>query len=97
MCLDFSLKAYAAHSSQSLEAASKAVVADEDVSDQVKTLSERLSAALLNIRAKEELVKQHAKVAEEAVSGIACSKSIFTRSVWDFLHEFSKHRTLFSI
>ncbi|KAL6521492.1 hypothetical protein OROGR_018061 [Orobanche gracilis] len=33
------------------------------------TLSERLSEALLNISAKENLVKQHAKVAEEAVSG----------------------------
>ncbi|KAI3697231.1 hypothetical protein L6452_30096 [Arctium lappa] len=34
-----------------------------------KTLSEKLSEALLSINAKEELVKQHAKVAEEAVSG----------------------------
>ncbi|XP_042488642.1 filament-like plant protein isoform X2 [Macadamia integrifolia] len=37
--------------------------------DDVKSLKEKLSAALLNINAKEDLVKQHAKVAEEAVSG----------------------------
>lgn len=36
----------------------------------MKILSDKLSEALLNIRAKEDLVKQHAKVAEEAVSGI---------------------------
>lgn len=71
MFLGLSLQASAAHSSQSLEVTSKAVVADEGESDRVKTLSEKLSAALLNISAKEELVKQHAKVAEEAVSGIA--------------------------
>ncbi|KAK4773509.1 hypothetical protein SAY87_028528 [Trapa incisa] len=65
-------QAYAAQSSshsQSLEVTSKAIVADEDVNGRVKTLSDKLSAALLNISAKEELVKQHAKVAEEAVSG----------------------------
>lgn len=37
--------------------------------DTVKRLTEKLSAALLNISAKEDLVKQHARVAEEAVSG----------------------------
>ncbi|MQL79394.1 hypothetical protein Taro_011828 [Colocasia esculenta] len=37
--------------------------------DTVKCLAEKLSAALLKIRAKEDLAKQHAKVAEEAVSG----------------------------
>lgn len=35
----------------------------------MKTLSDKLSEALLNIHAKEDLVKQHAKVAEEAVMG----------------------------
>lgn len=34
-----------------------------------KILAEKLSAALSNIKAKEDLVKQHAKVAEEAISG----------------------------
>ncbi|XP_077248810.1 filament-like plant protein [Tasmannia lanceolata] len=41
----------------------------DEVNDNVKSLTEKLSAALLNISAKEDLVKQHAKVAEEAVSG----------------------------
>nr|KYP38397.1 Filament-like plant protein 3 [Cajanus cajan] len=40
----------------------------EEVAD-VKILTDKLAAALLNISAKEDLVKQHAKVAEEAVSG----------------------------
>ena len=31
---------------------------------------DKLSAALVNISAKEDLVKQHAKVAEEAVAGM---------------------------
>ena len=38
----------------------------------MKTLTDKLAAALLNTSAKEDLVKQHAKVAEEAVSGIYC-------------------------
>lgn len=42
---------------------------DTEVDKTVKRLTEKLSAALLNISAKEELVKQHARVAEEAVSG----------------------------
>ncbi|KAI3415074.1 uncharacterized protein J3R85_015538 [Psidium guajava] len=65
------LKAYPVHSSQSQEVTSKVAVAvaDEEVGEGMRTLSEKLSAALLNISAKEELVKQHAKVAEEAVSG----------------------------
>ncbi|KAK1551571.1 hypothetical protein Q3G72_000583 [Acer saccharum] len=60
---------YPTHSSQSPEVTSKAVTADVEASDNVKTLAEKLSGALLNISAKEDLVKQHAKVAEEAVSG----------------------------
>ncbi|KAK4761003.1 hypothetical protein SAY87_005896 [Trapa incisa] len=63
-------QAYAAHTTQSPELTSKAVASDdEDANDRLKTLSERLSDALLNIQAKEELVKQHSVVAEEAVSG----------------------------
>ncbi|KAJ6990986.1 hypothetical protein D5086_015252 [Populus alba] len=60
---------YPIHNPQSPEVTSKAVLTDEDLSDNVRTLTEKLSAALLNISAKEELVQQHAKVAEEAVSG----------------------------
>lgn len=37
--------------------------------DTVRILTDKLSAALRKVRAKEDLVKQHAKVAEEAVSG----------------------------
>ncbi|XP_056168600.1 filament-like plant protein 3 isoform X2 [Syzygium oleosum] len=62
-------QAYPTHSSLSQEVTSKVAVADDEVGEDVRTLSEKLSAALLNISAKEELVKQHAKVAEEAVSG----------------------------
>lgn len=42
---------------------------EREVNETVKSLTERLSAALSTIIAKEELVKQHAKVAEEAVAG----------------------------
>ncbi|XP_009416908.2 filament-like plant protein 3 [Musa acuminata AAA Group] len=42
---------------------------DGEVIQTVKRLTEKLSAALLNISAKEDLVNQHAKVAEDAVSG----------------------------
>ncbi|KAL6992989.1 hypothetical protein U1Q18_011104 [Sarracenia purpurea var. burkii] len=51
------------------EVTSKSIPTDEELNDSAKTLTEKLSAALVNIRAKENLVKQHAKVAEEAVSG----------------------------
>lgn len=61
-------QASATISSQSLEVTSKAVPVDEE-NNNVRSLTEKLSAALMNISAKEELVKQHAKVAEEAVSG----------------------------
>lgn len=37
----------------------------------MKGLTEKLSAALVNVSAKEDLVTQHAKVAEEAVAGIS--------------------------
>ncbi|KAK4381697.1 Filament-like plant protein 3 [Sesamum angolense] len=53
---------------QSPEVTSKAAPPGDELNDSVKALSEKLSEALLNIRSKEDLVKQHAKVAEEAVS-----------------------------
>lgn len=62
-------QAYPNHISHSPEVTSKVASSDEEVTDSVKSLKEKLSAALLNISAKEDLVKQHAKVAEEAVSG----------------------------
>lgn len=59
---------------QSPEVTCKASPSDEQIlNESLKTLSEKLSQALLNIRAKEELVNQHAKVAEEAVSGTILS------------------------
>lgn len=58
------------HNTQSPEVTSKAVASAEDVNDSVKSLMDKLSAALVNISAKEDLVKQHAKVAEEAVAGM---------------------------
>ncbi|XP_010909893.3 uncharacterized protein, partial [Elaeis guineensis] len=52
---------------QSPEVSSKNDVTE--VNETVKSLTEKLSAAFLNISAKEDLVKQHAKVAEEAILG----------------------------
>lgn len=37
--------------------------------DEIKELNDKLSAANSEMTTKEDLVKQHAKVAEEAVSG----------------------------
>lgn len=54
---------------QSLEVGSKSDPRQSEDNHGVKTLSEKLEEALATINAKEELVKQHAKVAEEAVSG----------------------------
>ncbi|CAL9219677.1 unnamed protein product [Arabidopsis halleri] len=55
--------------SQSPELISKQVTREEEATADIKILTERLSAALLNVSLKEDLAKQHAKVAEEAVSG----------------------------
>lgn len=64
------LKASPINNAQSPEVTSKTLSGDEDVNDSIKSLTERLSAALVNVGAKDDLVKQHAKVAEEAVAGI---------------------------
>lgn len=55
--------------STSPEVMSEAASNEEAVTD-VKILKEKLSAALLSISVKEDLIKQHANVAEEAISGI---------------------------
>ncbi|XP_027341931.1 filament-like plant protein isoform X2 [Abrus precatorius] len=68
---------YPAQAALSPEVTSKAVPNEEEIStpkkskevSDVKILTDKLAAALLNISAKEDLVKQHAKVAEEAVTG----------------------------
>lgn len=57
------------NNAQSPEVTSKIV--NREVHETVKSLNEKLSAALSSISAKEDLVKQHAKVAEEAVAGIS--------------------------
>uniref|UniRef100_A0ACD5YKU7 Uncharacterized protein n=4 Tax=Avena sativa TaxID=4498 RepID=A0ACD5YKU7_AVESA len=54
---------------QSLESYTSLNVRDEENKDTVKSLNEKLAAALLTISDKEDLVKQHAKVTEEAVAG----------------------------
>ncbi|KAK7301378.1 hypothetical protein RJT34_12241 [Clitoria ternatea] len=44
-------------------------VKEGDTNVGLRNMSEKLSAALMNVNAKEDLVKQHAKVAEEAIAG----------------------------
>ncbi|CAI0403986.1 unnamed protein product [Linum tenue] len=59
-------------SSAAAAAPAQSDVPDEQVDNydgDLKALRDKLSAALLNLRAKDDLVTQHAKVAEEAVSG----------------------------
>lgn len=77
------------HNIQSPEVTSKAAPEDE-LDDSVKTLSEKFSEAILNIDAKEDLIKQHAKVAEEAVSGI----SVYV-SFYDIFYLFGRFRFIF--
>ncbi|KAI3523941.1 hypothetical protein L1887_02465 [Cichorium endivia] len=60
---------YSNQSSLSPDVTSKAEPPPEELEGGIKTLSEKLSAALVNISIKEDLVKQHSKVAEEAVEG----------------------------
>ncbi|KAI3695663.1 hypothetical protein L1987_78662 [Smallanthus sonchifolius] len=57
---------YSNQSSQSPEVTSKD---EEEVESSIKALSRKLSEALVNISIKEEMVKEHSKVAEEAVEG----------------------------
>ncbi|MBA0567832.1 hypothetical protein Golob_005366, partial [Gossypium lobatum] len=63
---------------KSPEVSSKASAVPEEVNDSIRSLTEKLSAALVNVSAKEDLVKQHAKVAEEAIAGI-------TLQVWELV------------
>ncbi|KAF1002862.1 filament-like plant protein [Apium graveolens] len=63
------LKEYSNLFSQSPEVTTKFAVPNGEVNDGIKILTEKLSAALVNVGAKEDLVKQHANVAEEAIAG----------------------------
>ncbi|XP_044965661.1 filament-like plant protein isoform X1 [Hordeum vulgare subsp. vulgare] len=56
-------------SPKSPEVASKEAQPQDSSNVEVKVLSERLSSVVSDIRAKDDLVKQHSKVAEEAVLG----------------------------
>lgn len=64
------LKEFPDHDKQSPEVTSKAASIDDESKESLRCLTEKLSAALVNVSAKEDLVKQHAKVAEEAIAGI---------------------------
>lgn len=69
---------------------------------QVKDLNEKLSAAYLEISSKENLVKQHAKVAEEAVSGripstqLSSLSSLYNLSISLYLHPIMQIRAIIS-
>ncbi|XP_060198036.1 filament-like plant protein isoform X2 [Lycium barbarum] len=63
------IKEFADHEKQSPEVTSKAATIDDESNESLRCLTEKLSAALVNVSAKEDLVKQHAKVAEEAIAG----------------------------
>ncbi|KAI3821154.1 hypothetical protein L1987_08711 [Smallanthus sonchifolius] len=65
--------------SQSPEVTSKVSTDNSEVNDSFKSLTDKLSAALVNVGAKEDLVKQHAKVAEEAVAGWEKAESEVTK------------------
>ncbi|XP_062202200.1 filament-like plant protein 1 [Phragmites australis] len=54
---------------QSVEPYVSSNVRDEAVKETMKSLNDKLFAALLTVRSKEDLVKQHARVTEEAVAG----------------------------
>jgi hypothetical protein len=58
---------------QSFEQHISSNVGDEEIKETLESLNYKLSAALSTIRAKEDLVKQHAKVTEEAVAGNFCA------------------------
>ncbi|PHT59390.1 hypothetical protein CQW23_01753 [Capsicum baccatum] len=65
------LKETSENDNQFPEVTSKASTIDNEAKESPKKLIEKLSAALVSVSAKEDLVKQHAKVAEEAVAGVA--------------------------
>ncbi|KAF3633203.1 hypothetical protein FXO38_25704 [Capsicum annuum] len=62
-----SLKETPENDNQTPKVTSKAATIDNETKKSSKKLIENLSAALVNVSVKEDLVKQHAKVAEEAV------------------------------
>lgn len=73
-------KANPTHTTLLPEVTSKAPRNEEEDNESVETLTNKLSAALLSSSAKDDFVKQHAKVAEEAVSGLNFSGFHFVPS-----------------
>ncbi|XP_028766067.1 filament-like plant protein isoform X2 [Neltuma alba] len=65
----FDDQAYPTQTSSTSPAVMSKVASNEEEVTDVKILKEQLSAALLSISVKEDLIKQHANVAEEAISG----------------------------
>ncbi|KAK4359077.1 hypothetical protein RND71_021306 [Anisodus tanguticus] len=63
------LKEFPDHDKQSPEVTSKSATIDDESKESLRCLTEKLTAALVNVSAKEDLVKQHTKVAEEAIAG----------------------------
>lgn len=80
------LKKTPENDNQSPEVTSKAATIDDEAKKSPKKLIEKLSAALVNVSAKEDLVKQHTKVAEEAITGIF--NHAFLRDSLDNIHPF---------
>ena len=54
----------------------------QTLEDEIQELNEKLSAASSEMNTKEDLVKQHAKVAEEAVSGILLERCCCIRHIY---------------
>ncbi|KAM3306104.1 filament-like plant protein [Capsicum chacoense] len=74
------LKEFPDHDKQSPGVTSQAATVDDESMESLKCLTEKLSAALFNVSAKEDLVKQHAKVAEEAIAGVSHAETI----LWNY-------------
>lgn len=63
------LQSLSNHTTQSPEVTSRAVPSDEKIDDNLKIVPKKLSE-VLDLCSKEDLVAEHERVAEEAVSGI---------------------------
>ncbi|KAF3669095.1 Elongation factor 1-delta, partial [Capsicum annuum] len=80
------LKEAPKNDNQSPEVTSKAATINNEAKESPKKLIEKLSAALVNVSAKEDLVKQHAEVAEEAAASIF--NHAFLRDNLNNIHSF---------
>lgn len=64
----------------------EAMMAWQHSEEKLKSLNEKLSLVLSDNTAKDNLVKKHAKVAEEAVSGSLCFLLNLSDQHGDFIH-----------